>query len=332
MSGRKEFCHNLVPIAVRDKPIPGHSSTSSEIILIEINVTGTRIVTSRTDRTIRIWKCILDKIIEPIVIEDAHLRAVEKISFNPKTETTFASVGRDEYLKIWKGTGTLETSVKIADSALKFVKYSPNGDHIILFDRDSRLHLLTTDDYRVISTILLPEHIYDLVWINDSSHFVCALHDGTMPVYKVTDQSITLLQTLTGHRSSITCLAIDPRGLFLSAGSNEGVVSFWDLSTMLNYKVISAIDESIACVDISRDGSFLTTAYDGGSNIRIYDSESLEEYFEVPNSLSGLFTFTKICWFPLKMSFAFSSDYGTTLTVMTKENARKQIPRKPNGL
>lgn len=344
----KEFFNNFTPILVRDKAIGGHTSSSTEIIMLEINATGTRVVTSRTDKSIRIWKLYSDRIVEPIIIEDAHARAVEKISWNPKTEHSFASVGRDEYVKIWRGSnGGLEKAIKIepiggggnhdASISLKFIKYLVDGELLIVIDRDYRLYLLSVEDgYKTVYEMSLPEHVYDLVWFNhDHKYFICALHDGTMPLYKILqnqqgEYDIKLRSTLTGHRSSVTALSIDPRGTFLVGGSNEGVVSFWDLSTMLNYKVLTQVDESIACIDTSRDGAYVACTYDGGSNIKIFDQESLELVFEIPDSLSGEMTFGHIRWFPHKTAFAYTSDYGTTFTVMKKsepEFKRKKIER-----
>lgn len=326
----KQFFKNFTPIIVRDKPIGGHSTNSTEIITLSINATGTRVVCSRTDKSIRIWKSYPDKILEPIIIEDAHSRSVEKISWNPKTEYSFATVGRDEYVKIWRGqSGSLEKSVKVEGDlvSLKYIKYLIDGDILIVVDRNSHLYLLSVEDnYKLVADIQLPGHMYDLVWLNlNHDYFFCGLNDGTAPIYKVNsfdnEFKIELIHTLTGHQSSITSLCVDPRGSYLAAGSNEGVVSFWDLSTMLNYQVLTKVDESIACIDSSRDGTYIACTYDGGSNIKIFDQESLELVFEIPNSLSGEMTFSNIAWFPHKTAFAFTSDYCTTLTVMKKSES-----------
>ena len=52
----KKFFNSLTPIVLRDKPISSYAS--SEIITVAINQTGTRVVYSRTDRSVRIWKCL----------------------------------------------------------------------------------------------------------------------------------------------------------------------------------------------------------------------------------------------------------------------------------
>jgi THO complex subunit 3 len=323
----KSFFKNFVPVLSRDRPLPGHTASSTEIILVSINVTGTRIVTSRTDKSMRVWKSTADRLIDPIVIEDAHSRSVERVSWDPQREFTFASVGRDENIKIWKTTGTLERLIKVEKelgqsdaTSLKIISYSNDGELIAAVDRDSTVLLYSVEkDYQKVGEIKLNEHVYDLKWFNFAhGYFACALHDGTTPIYKVDDGEMTLKTTLRGHRSSATTLAIDPRGTYAAIGSNEGVLSIWNTASMLNTKVITEIDESIASVDCSRDGTYVAATYDRGSNIRVFDVESTEQVYEVPNSVSGQLTFATIAWFPNKTAFAFSSDHGTTLTLMKK--------------
>lgn len=329
----KNFFKNFTPLVARDKPIGGNSSSSTEIIVISINATGTRLVTSRTDKSIRIWKSTPERLVDPIIVEDAHSRAVECVSWNPKTEHSFATVGRDEYIKLWKGhTRALERSVKVEKLlgqpepvALKIVHYSPDGELMVAVDRDSTVILFAPqNNYKKVAEIKLHEHVYDLVWFNfNHGYFACGLHDGTIPIYKIVpneDNSydVVLKETLTGHRSSVTSLAVDPRGTFLAAGSNEGVLSFWNTASMINNRVVTDVDESIACIDASRDGTYVAVTYDGGSNIRIFDHDSGEQVYEVPDSVSGELTFANIAWFPNKTSFAYSSNYGTTLTLMKK--------------
>ncbi|ODV81616.1 WD40 repeat-like protein [Suhomyces tanzawaensis NRRL Y-17324] len=329
----KNFFKNFTPVLVRDKPLPGHTSSSTEIILISINVTGSRLVASRTDKSLRIWRCLPDRASDPIIIEDAHTRSVELVSWNPQTEHSFASVGRDEHIKIWKGlTGTLERQIKVekglgqADGAcLKIVAYSNDGKVLAVVDRDSTVLVYSVEqNYQKVAEFKIDEHIYDLKWFNyNHGYFVLALNDGTLPVYALEDEGwkISLKSTLTGHRSAATTVSVDPRGAFVAVGSNEGTLSIWNTATMLNTRVITGVDEAIACVDASRDGTYITASYDRGSNTRVFEVESGEEVYEVQNSASGQLTFASVVWFPNKTAFAYSSDHGTTIALTKKPSS-----------
>ncbi|KAG7661495.1 uncharacterized protein J8A68_004954 [[Candida] subhashii] len=319
-STNRKFFDHLQPVVFRDNPILGNTSTSTEIITMSINQCGTKLVVTRTDRSIRIWKCARDRLLEPIIIEDAHVKSVECVSWDPRTEYSFATVGRDDCIKIWRGhSGTLERTIKTEKNSLILVRYSADGEIMVAVDRDSTILVFDTNGYKLITELKLHEHIYDLQWFHYAhKFFVCALHDGAVPIYELNNGELKLRTTLKGHRSSATSISISPRGNFFVVGSSEGVVSCWDCSTMYNSKVITEIDESVSHVDCSRDGTYFIANFDTGSNAIVFDTESGEKVFEIPNSMSGQVTFSKAVWFPTKTSFLHTSENGTSITLMKK--------------
>ncbi|CCG24133.1 Tex1 protein [Candida orthopsilosis Co 90-125] len=335
------YFQKLTPQVLRDKPLAGHTSSSSEVISISINNCGTRLVTSRTDKSLRIWKCLSDRMVDPTIVEDAHSKAVESISWDPNSEYNFATVGRDEYIKIWRGsTGTLENVIKTPLKSLKLIRYSIDGELMIVVDRESNvLCFAVNQNYKLVNEFKVSDYVYDLQWFNyGHEFFIIALHDGSLPIYKVIDSvdtaiNIKLKATLTGHRSSATSIAISPRGRHFAIGASEGVVSIWDTKSMVNCRVITNIDEVVSSLDINRDGAYIAVSFDKDSNSIIYDLETGEELFQVPNSASGKMTFSSICWFPTKSAFAYSSDFGTTVTWMKKtDRDRSDINERGGGL
>ncbi|KAG5418567.1 hypothetical protein I9W82_004095 [Candida metapsilosis] len=344
----RDYFKQLTSHVLRDKPLAGHTSSSSEVITISINNCGTRLVTSRTDKSLRIWKCLAERIVDPIIIEDAHSRAVESISWDPNSEYSFATVGRDENIKIWRGaTGKLENVIKTTSTHLKLIRYSLDGELLIAVDRESNvLCFAVNQNYKVVHEFKVPDHVYDLQWFNyGHEFFIMALHDGSLPIYKVTDTAdnsigvqgggggsvdIKLKTVLTGHRSSATSIAISPRGRHFAVGASEGVVSKWSTESMVNCGVISDVDEVISSLNINRDGSYVAVSFDKDSNSIIYDIESGESVFEIPNSASGSMTFSSICWFPTKSVFAYSSDFGTTVSWVKKgDRGRRDKDERP---
>ncbi|EMG46337.1 hypothetical protein G210_3419, partial [Candida maltosa Xu316] len=311
-----------------DKPIGG----LSEIITTAINSTGTRIVYSRTDKTIRIWKSTADSAVDPKIIQDAHSRAVESISFNPRTEYTFATVGKDEFIKIWHaGTGQLLQEIKGQHDLLKLVRYSDDGKRLIVVDKLSNILIYNCEmNYQFVHKFKLNDHVYDLQWFHfKHKFFLTALNDGSILLFELGKskneetgevETVCKIRTrLEGHNSSITSLAVSPNRSFFCVGSSEGVISFWNCEeTFINSHVITDVDQSIAQLDCSRDSSYIAVSYDTDSNSRIYDYDSAELMYEVPNTESGNQTFSSITWFPSKTGFICTTDGCTTLTLMRK--------------
>ena len=109
------------------------------------------------------------------------------------------------------------------------------------------------------------------------------MHDGSVLLYEVAEEtredeeeriiySTKLRSKIKGHNSSITSIAISPSGTYFCLGSSEGVVSVWNVEgTLINLHVITDVDQSISHLSCSKDGAYLTVAYDSDSNLRVYD-------------------------------------------------------------
>lgn len=336
MSNNRAFFNNFKSLPFKDTPLRS-SGGASEIILLSINLTGTRLINSRTDKSIRIWKCFPDKLADPVVVEQPHAKAVESVSWHPKHEFTFVTVGRDDLFKVWKIAGNsclLEREIKVVklgsgakDSICQIVRYSNDGELLAVVDRDSTVSLYSTSSYTKIHQFQVNEHVYAFEWFNkDHDYFILGLHDGTAPVYKVVDGGsgndefavVDLLHTIRGHRSSITAISVDPRGKYFVIGSNEGVASIWSTSSMLNINAITSIDESVASIDISRDGTYIAITFDSGSNARIFESLSVEEIYEVEHSSSGKLVLSTFKWFPNKTGFVFATEDGKVMGYLKK--------------
>lgn len=53
------------------------------------------------------------------------------------------------------------------------------------------------------------------------------------------NSSIQSVYTLRGHRTAASCIAFDPKGCYLAVGSNEGIVSLWDLQEFICIKTFT---------------------------------------------------------------------------------------------
>ncbi|KAI5964206.1 uncharacterized protein KGF55_002148 [Candida pseudojiufengensis] len=326
------FFRKFKPIVYRDKPIIGHTTTSTEIITISINPCGSRVVYSRTDKTIRIYKSYTDGLYDPITIEDAHLKSVESISWNPKTEFDFATVGNDENIKIWRSlNGSLVNIIKTELKNLRIVRYSIDGEILIAIDKSSTILIYSVlNNYKLIQKFIINEYIYDLQWFNyEHSYFILALHDGSSPIYEINNDGefdpkkdnnelYKIKTIIKGHRSSTNTIAVSPKGSYFVIGGSDGIISIWNTINLLNKNVITDIDQSISNISCSRDGTYFSASFEKNSNSIIYDNDLCIKMFEIPNSESGKFTFNCVYWFPSKTEFVYSSDFGTTLTLMHK--------------
>ncbi|KAI5956504.1 hypothetical protein KGF54_000979 [Candida jiufengensis] len=342
----QQFFKKFKPIVYVDKPIGNHTKSSTEVITISINQCGSRLVVSRTDKSLRLYKCFPEGLFDPIIIEDAHLRSVESISWDPKTEYDFATVGNDENIKIWRSSnGKLINNLKTSCKNLRIVRYSIDGEILIAIDKNSTILIYSVlNNYKLIQIFKINDHIYDLQWFNyEHSFFILALHDGSLPIYEINDnininkkstdlgEEIYKLKTIIkGHRSSTNSISVSPKGTYFVVGASDGIISLWDTSNLLSKNLITDIDQSIINVSCSRDGTYFSTSFEKNSNTLIYDQILGTKMFEMPNSESGSMTFSCCCWFPSKTEFVYSSDFGTTITLMHKPDEHRTGIRPPS--
>ncbi|CAM9019463.1 unnamed protein product [Wickerhamomyces anomalus] len=293
----KKYFQDLVTTVVPDIKSSAKSSryrSANEIITVAWNNPATRIAYSRTDGSIRIWKLASCEIVskQPVIIEDCHRKQVESISWKPTSESTLASVGNDQNVKLWNTVrGSLIKEIDTGVSNNIVVQYSGDG--------------------KFIATIRLA--------------------DGSIPLYRFDNGKLEHVLSLKGHRSSIKSLKVEARARYLVAGSNEGVISVWSLQTLAVVKIFADIDQPIAQIDVSREGTYISATYEDGQSSRIYEIESEECFHEIPKCVAGSQTFPNLQFCPIKVLFAYTSEDGDLYLTNRpgKSNLREMRDRDP---
>lgn len=295
----------------------GGKSLQAEITQLSVNATGNRVINTRTDKTIRVWKALQLGASSPSVIENAH-RDIPRILWNTNTDLSFASVGRDSWVKMWTCSGRLEREIKVlkphGTAVLELVEYSTDGKVLCVVDIDGTVILYdVADNYSKLALIKLVDHVNDIQWTNRGHDYLfAALDNGTVeilhPIMKT--KTVTVVHTLEGHKSPVTCIRFDPRGRFFACGTKEGIVSLWRTSNMLNYRALSLVDQQVVDVEYSRDGSYLAVAFAQDTTIKVYDCDTLEQLYEVPNSSAGKSGFLALKWLPHRANFVYVAENG----------------------
>lgn len=80
-----------------------------------------------------------------------------------------------------------------------------------------------------------------------------------------TNATLQVVHTLRGHRTAASCLAFDPKGCYLAVGSNEGIVSLWDItkSDFICFRTFHKPDHAISSLAISHDGAYIAFGIEG---------------------------------------------------------------------
>lgn len=310
---------------------PSGKPILAEITLLLANATGSRVLNARTDKSIRIWRASSLGLLQPITIEHAHPREVSGVLWNTNTDYSFASVGKDAWVKLWTGTGQLEREIKVEMAGkpahLVVIEYLPDGNYLAVADEDGTVILLDVHDhYLKIAEYGPKSRVSALKWPNKGHEYVLvALENGLVEILAVNAETrlLYLAHTLKGHKSPVTCISVDPRGRFLALGTAEGTVSIWNLSNLLNSHALAKVDQAISSVEISRDGSYIAVAYEQETSVKVYDSFSLAEVYEVPASSSGKTGVSALKWLSSRGNFVYVGHQGKVVHFARRTDERR---------
>jgi WD40 repeat protein len=78
-------------------------------------------------------------------------------------------------------------------------------------------------------------------------------------IWDVSAQKLQLVQEMTGHDSTVTCLAYSPDGRWLATGSDDHTLRLWDAQG--EQRAVIELDSRLTALAFAPDGRFLFTAH-----------------------------------------------------------------------
>ncbi|ODQ80357.1 hypothetical protein BABINDRAFT_161307 [Babjeviella inositovora NRRL Y-12698] len=193
------FFSSLKATPVKDAELPLHDrgrlAKPSGIVTLSYNATGSRLLVTRTDRSLRVWQTAADRVpTAGATIEATHDKPAEMISWHPAHEFTFATIGLDADVKIWdcatlKKDKALLKTLRLGSSKtrLLFVAYSGLGRWLACVDKENNVYLLdTTQGYHVAAHFQIRrDNVYSVAWCNTDDYLFVGLGDGSIAIYEV---------------------------------------------------------------------------------------------------------------------------------------------------
>lgn len=310
----------LKHLAVRDQDKNG-KPLQSLITHISANALGTRVVNARQDLLLRLWKFAHLRPANPVLIENAHTTPAECVAWSTASEGVFVSVG-DKTVKVWRDNGRLQREFSVQNPA-RLCLYAPDGS-ILAVLTETVIYLYDTESYLLLAEHTLTDSISAFTWTNQGQlRFLVGLATGNIGIfeYNPEDGTISCITTLTGLLS-VTCLAMDPRGRYIVAGSRDGVVSFWSTADLVNYRVLSGVDQEVTAVSLNRDGLYICVAFKLGSNIKVFEVDTGKEIYELPDSAGTAEHSPCIVWSTNNTVMFYLDENGKSMAYTRKEDER----------
>lgn len=287
------------------------------------NYAGNRLAVIQQDRSMRIWTYDKPDVKSSIEIRNAHQRVVESICWSPLYADELVSCSTDGKIKLWD-TRTKsclrEVNTEEQGNIMQnlSVKYSADGAFISVIQREDRVLILNKYLVPVCVFHEPTDEIFDVSWSNSSQVFAVSLGNGNVRICRIIDSGddngteVKIIHTLRGHRTAANCISFDPRGKYLAVGSNEGIVSVWDLQDWISVKTFTKIDQSVTSISFSHDSAYLAIACDANVAIDIVHVDSGEYVYT--HQRSNHVSRPVVTWHPLRYSLAYTGDpYGLAI-------------------
>lgn len=281
------------------------------------NNAGTKIATLHGDRNIQVWSP--DSKSAAAVLTNAHERAVADVSWNPRNADELVTCSFDGTLKRWDTRTRKLVQTHDTGAHLLSLRYSPCGQYIAVCTKENRVFIVDGADVsRTVTEEAFeePYDVYDMAWSTTSAYLALGLQTGTVRVLRFdarrSPPALVYSQALRGHCTTVVSLQFDPTGRLLALGSNDGIVSLWDIREWTCIKTFSRTDQPVSSVAFSHDGLLLAIGSDNEQPIEIVaveaDTESDPYLFTVRSGKHA--ERPTVDWHPLRHSLAISGEAG----------------------
>jgi WD40 repeat protein len=252
-------------------------SHAAPIIIGNISLDGTYIVTVDIDNTVKVWNAKAGREVATFVID--HTSLLAGIAVSP-SGTQVSTIGNDGITKVWD-TATGRELLKLAGYAGDIIgaAFSPDGKLIAIssFDGTVRVWEIATG-LELITLIGHTQPVYVIAFSADGERIATAGMDQTARIWDVT--SGNNLFTLAGHTASVLAVAFSPDGSLLVTGSHDGTARIWDISSGAHegeeLLTLTGHDGWIDYVSFAPDGKHIATGSFQDGTIRLYILDVME--------------------------------------------------------
>ncbi|KAK9453476.1 WD40-repeat-containing domain protein [Dipodascopsis uninucleata] len=286
-------------------------ANANQIRSVAWNALGNRIaVTFALSSLIRVW--IPDKFEVRYSTElKGHSASVDSVAWDPNFADGLASCcAIDGSVRLWNARTKNMLQVVRTGTEVNFLTYSPDGKYLAVCTNSRRMLILENGSLSQKEPYVdIESDVSRAIFSFSGDILFIALKSGSVRVVSFDSGSGSagsILMSFAAHMAPITCMELDPKGRYLALGSNDSLVSLWDLQEWVCVRTLGKAGHSIRSLSFSFDGSYLAISADKDEPVQIAHVES-GEYLGTVNRPSP-FTVPMVSWHPTKYLLAYGGD------------------------
>ncbi|KAK9237544.1 WD40-repeat-containing domain protein [Lipomyces kononenkoae] len=265
-----------------------------------------------------------------------HSGAIDCVAWDPTLSDRLVSCSAaDGMVRLWDARLNRTLQIFRAGTAVGiepvFVRFTPDGVWIIVCGvRGRKLAVLNSATFQVVDagvftdsrpqdgdiTRATVDFSGDVVAIAYSSGIV-KLYSFDRATGEIGPDPVV---SLNAHRTAITCLEFDPWGKYMALGSNDSLVSIWDVQELVCVRTFAKFAQAVKCISISFDGAYMAISVEGAEPIEIVHVETGEYLYSVPRG--SAFHVPALEWHPTKYWLAYAGDPGGLKILGTPDDRR----------
>ncbi len=204
---------------------PAHTS---DILSVDINSTGTRIVTAGSDNECKVWNASTGEL---NLTYAGHQRGVNSVCFSPD-DTKIASASDDDTVQVWEAsTGNLLITYEGHTDDVKSVAFSPDGSKIASASSDGTVKVWESDSGTELLTFEGDDFTsYTTVCFSPDGTKVLSAENGDIYVWDASSGSQILKYQEHVTSSYINEIVISPDGTLVASSQFYEGVHVWRLT------------------------------------------------------------------------------------------------------
>ena len=202
------------------KTFHGHTDW---VLSVSISLDCTMIASGSRDRIIQLWDAQTG---ECCCVIDGHNGQVFSVSFSPTDPKLLISACNDNTIRQWDVDGHQIGSTYEGN----YVAFSSDGTHFVSWKYEETVaRVQDSDSGGVVAELKSPGNCFEYCCLSPGGRFVAGSAGHTIYIWDITGLDPCLVETLTGHTSSITSLIFSSS---LISSSYDKSIKFWQTSAL----------------------------------------------------------------------------------------------------